>query len=61
MAVYDFTLYAFAQDVANSLKEVLNYEGDVENDLCLTFQASVGQNDRVITEDLKKGSIDLTL
>lgn len=45
------------QDVAKSLREVLEYDGDIENDLCLTFQASFGQNGRVITEDLVQGLI----
>lgn len=43
------------QDVAKSLQELLNYDGDVEEDFCLTFQASMGQNGRMITEDLVKG------
>ena len=43
------------QDVAHSLKELLEYDGDVEEDLCLTFQASIGQNGKMITEDLLEG------
>ena len=28
----------FIQDVAHGLQELLHYEGDVEDDFCLTFQ-----------------------
>ena len=28
------------QDLAHGLKELLTYEGDVEDDLCMTFQVS---------------------
>lgn len=37
------------------MKELLEYDGDVEDDLCLTFQVSVGQNGKSFTEDLMKG------
>lgn len=45
------------QDVAHSLKELLEYDGDVEEDLCVTFQASIGQNGKMVTEDLMKGDV----
>lgn len=47
------------KDVAHSLRELLAYDGDVEEDLCLTFQASIGQNGKMITEDLMKGEAEV--
>ena len=40
-------------DVAQSLKETLEYDGDLENDLMLTFQASIEEYGKVVTADLK--------
>ncbi len=43
-------------DVARSLRELLLYEGDVEEDLMLTFEVSVDEYGSVITGDLKQGN-----
>ena len=40
-------------DVASSLQNVLEYEGDVENDMFMTFQISVGEYGKIKTVDLK--------
>ena len=40
-------------DVARSLQNVLEYEGDVENDMFMTFQISVGEYGKIKTVDLK--------
>ncbi|KAK3710761.1 hypothetical protein QZH41_005390 [Actinostola sp. cb2023] len=40
-------------DLARGLKELLRYEGDVENDLCQTFQVSHTSFGQVITHNLK--------
>lgn len=41
-------------ELAHGLKELLSYEGDVENDLCQTFQISYKSYGVVVTKDLKK-------
>ncbi len=46
-------------DVASSLREVLSYKGDVEDDLMVTFQASIEEYGKVITTDLKSGGKDV--
>jgi len=38
---------------------VLQYEGNVEDDLCLTFQVSIGQGNQTFTDDLKPGGGDM--
>ena len=43
-------------DVASSLKEVLNYKGNVAEDLMLTFQVSFEEYGKVHTADLTSGS-----
>ncbi|KAF6035865.1 HECTD2 [Bugula neritina] len=58
-SIYD--LESVMPDVAHSLKELLEYDGDVEEDLCLTFQASIGQNQRMITEELVKGGAEMAV
>ncbi|XP_031557085.1 probable E3 ubiquitin-protein ligase HECTD2 [Actinia tenebrosa] len=40
-------------DLSRGLKELLSYEGDVENDLCQTFQISYTSYGQVITQNLK--------
>ena len=42
-------------DVASSLREVLNYKGNVAEDLMLTFQVSFEEYGKVYTADLTKG------
>merc|ERR1719188_1415060 len=42
-------------DVAQSLRGVLDYDGNVEEDLIMPFQASIEEYGRVITHDLKPG------
>ncbi|XP_067930960.1 probable E3 ubiquitin-protein ligase HECTD2 [Watersipora subatra] len=50
--VYD--LESVMPGVAQSLRELLEYDGDVEDDFCLTHQVSVGQNGKTFTEELIK-------
>ena len=45
-------------DVASSLQNVLEYEGDVENDMFMTFQISVGEYGKIKTVDLKVMSLN---
>ena len=45
-------------DVASSLQNVLEYEGDVENDMFMTFQISVGEYGKIKTVDLKVVSLN---
>ncbi|XP_032229698.2 probable E3 ubiquitin-protein ligase HECTD2 isoform X2 [Nematostella vectensis] len=40
-------------ELARGLKELLSYEGDVENDLCQTFQVSFTSYGEVVTHNLK--------
>ncbi|CAH1783947.1 unnamed protein product [Owenia fusiformis] len=42
-------------DLAHGLQELLDYEGDVENDLCLTFQVSTSEFGSQRTHCLKPG------
>ena len=42
-------------DVASSLREVLDYKGNVAEDLMLTFQVSFEEYGRVLTADLTSG------
>ena len=46
-------------DVATSLKEILEYEGNVEDDLMVTFSASVEEYGQVITKELKANGKDI--
>ena len=46
-------------DVANSLQNVLEYEGDVEADMYMAFQISVGEYGKIKTIDLKPGGDDI--
>ena len=48
-------------DVASSLQNVLEYEGDVENDMFMTFQISVGEYGKIKTVDLKVVSLNNNL
>lgn len=36
-----FSSLCLLQEVAHGLKELLKYEGDVEDDMCLSFQVSL--------------------
>ena len=42
-------------DIAASLKNILEYEGNVEEDMGITFQISVGEYGKMKTVDLKVG------
>ncbi|XP_002738170.1 putative E3 ubiquitin-protein ligase HECTD2 [Saccoglossus kowalevskii] len=46
-------LAALHPDLAHGLKELLEYEGDVEEDLCLTFQINMQAYGTVVTRPLK--------
>ncbi|XP_072041888.1 LOW QUALITY PROTEIN: probable E3 ubiquitin-protein ligase HECTD2 [Amphiura filiformis] len=46
-------------DLANGLKETLAYEGDVEEDLCMSFQASYSVYGTVQTHDLKPNGANI--
>jgi hypothetical protein len=57
-------------DVASSLQNVLDYDGDVEADMCMTFQVrrglpfpalqvSVGEYGKIKTVDLKPGGEEI--
>ena len=46
-------------DVANSLQNILEYEGDVETDMYMTFQISVGEYGKIKTVDLKPNGEDI--
>ncbi|XP_021361218.1 probable E3 ubiquitin-protein ligase HECTD2 isoform X1 [Mizuhopecten yessoensis] len=57
MTLEDFKL---VQPVlAVSLEELLNYEGDVEEDFCMTFQISLTEYGDVRTVDLKTGGANI--
>lgn len=45
--------------MAIGLKELLAYEGNVEEDFCMTFQASVEEFGEVRTHVLKTGGQDI--
>ncbi len=45
-------------DVAMSLREILAYDGDVSEDLVISFQASVEEYGRMITQDLTPEGAD---
>ena len=45
-------------DVASSLREVLDYDGNVAEDLVLTFQVSFEEYGKVHTADLTAGNLD---
>ena len=45
-------------DVASSLREVLDYNGNVAEDLVLTFQVSFEEYGKVHTADLTAGNLD---
>ncbi|XP_015792141.1 probable E3 ubiquitin-protein ligase HECTD2 [Tetranychus urticae] len=62
VGVCKFTLDHFAEvmpDVAVGLKELLAYEGNVEEDFCMTFQVSVEEFGQVQTHVLKPGGEDI--
>ena len=46
-------------EVATSLQNILEYEGDVEADMFMTFQISVGEYGKIKTVDLKPGGEDI--
>ena len=46
-------------DVASSLQNILEYEGDVETDMYMTFQISVGEYGKIKTIDLKPNGDDI--
>ena len=46
-------------DVASSLQNILEYEGDVETDMYMTFQISVGEYGKIKTVDLKPNGEDI--
>lgn len=46
-------------DVARGMRELLAYQGDVEHDMCLTFQASIEEFGAVKTFPLKQGGEDV--
>ncbi|XP_052132072.1 probable E3 ubiquitin-protein ligase HECTD2 isoform X1 [Frankliniella occidentalis] len=48
-------------DVAHGLRELLAYQGDVEQDMCLTFQASIEEFGAVKTFPLKQGGEDIAV
>ena len=48
-------------DVANSLQNILEYEGDVETDMYMTFQISVGEYGKIKTIDLKPGGDEIAV
>ncbi|XP_072177562.1 probable E3 ubiquitin-protein ligase HECTD2 [Diadema setosum] len=46
-------------DLAHGLKELLEYDGDVEDDLCTTFQCSLPVYGTVMTYDLKPNGANI--
>lgn len=49
------------QDTAKGLRELLAYEGDVEEDFGLTFQASVDDFGEVYTEELRENGKNMSV
>lgn len=45
--------------VARSLQDILDYEGDVEEDLMLNFEVSVEEYGNMVTTVLKPGNLYL--
>ncbi|XP_065071467.1 probable E3 ubiquitin-protein ligase HECTD2 [Rhopilema esculentum] len=46
-------------ELAHGLKELVSYEGDVENDLCQTFQISYKSFGDVVTKELKRNGAQI--
>lgn len=62
VGVCKFTTDDFAEvmpDVSTGLKELLAYEGNVEEDFCMTFQVSVEEFGAVKTHTLKENGEDI--
>ena len=49
------------QEVARGLKELLAYEGNVEDDLCLNFHVSIEEFGKVITVNLRENGEEVAV
>ena len=55
------TCYVSVQEVARGLKELLAYEGNVEDDLCLNFHVSIEEFGKVITVNLRENGEEVAV